>query len=133
MVRASTIGLVFTELMMLAVMIGVPALLGPYPVIQFTVFAVMSILALSLAFVWGYAGILSFGQTSFFGIGAYAYAICSINIGESTIPFLIAISLPASFALFLGYFMFYGRLSDVYLGVVTLAVTLVLFSFISST
>jgi ABC-type branched-subunit amino acid transport system permease subunit len=118
---------------MLAVAIGTPPLLGTFPAMQFAVFAVMSILALSLAFVWGFAGILSFGQAAFFGIGAYAYAIASINMGESTVPLLIAVALPAIFALLLGYFMFYGRLSDVYLAVVTLAVTLVLFSFISST
>jgi len=31
--------------------------------------------------------------------------------------------LPAAFAALLGYFMFYGRISDVYLGVITLTVT----------
>jgi branched-chain amino acid transport system permease protein len=108
-------------------------LLDLFQVMQFTVFAAMSILALSLAFVWGYGGILSFGQAAFFGLGAYTYAVAEINIGESTLPILLAIALPAVFAMLLGYFLFYGRLSDVYLAVVTLAVNLVLFSFISST
>jgi ABC-type branched-subunit amino acid transport system permease subunit len=129
----SAVGLILTGLLMLAVAVFTPALLGVFQVMQFTVFAAMSILALSLAFVWGYSGILSFGQAAFFGLGAYAYAVASIDIGESTLPILIAIALPAIFALLLGYFIFYGRLSDVYLAVVTLAVTLVLFSFISST
>ena len=55
------------------------------------------------------------------------------NIGESTIPLLLAIVLPAAFAALLGYFMFYGRISDVYLGVITLTVTLILFNSINST
>src|SRR6202012_4054490 len=52
---------------------------------------------------------------------------------ESTIPVLLAIILPAAFAALLGYFMFYGRISDVYLGVITLTVTLILFNSVNST
>ncbi len=33
----------------------------------------------------------------------------------------------------MGYFMFYGGISDVYLGVITLAVTLILFNVMNST
>ena len=55
------------------------------------------------------------------------------NIGESTDPLLLAIALPAAFAALLGYFVFYGRISDVYLGVITLTVTLILFSSVNST
>jgi ABC-type branched-subunit amino acid transport system permease subunit len=40
---------------------------------------------------------------------------------------------PAAFAALLGYFMFYGRLSDVYLGVITLSVTLIFFNLVNST
>ena len=46
---------------------------------------------------------------------------------------LIAILVPAIFAALLGAMMFYGRLTDVYLGVITLVVTLILFKFINST
>jgi ABC-type branched-subunit amino acid transport system permease subunit len=101
--------------------------------LEFTVYAIMAILALSLALVWGFGGILCFGQSAFFGLGAYSYAISVFNIGESTIPFILAIALPAAFAALLGYFMFYGRISDVYLGVITLTVTLILFNAINST
>ena len=43
----------------------------------------MCILALSLGVVWGYGGILCFGQSAFFGLGAYTYAVTAINLGES--------------------------------------------------
>jgi ABC-type branched-subunit amino acid transport system permease subunit len=46
---------------------------------------------------------------------------------------VLAIILPAAFAALLGYFMFYGRISDVYLGVITLTVTLILFNSVNST
>src|SRR5258708_13119067 len=55
------------------------------------------------------------------------------NSGGSPVPLLLAIVLPAAFAALLGYFMFYGRISDVYLGVITLTVTLILFNAVNST
>jgi ABC-type branched-subunit amino acid transport system permease subunit len=102
-------------------------------VLELTVYMIMAILALSLALIWGYGGILCFGQSAFFGLGAYTYAIAVINMGESTIPLLMAIAIPAAFAALLGYFIFYGRISDVYLGVITLTVTLILFNSVNST
>ena len=48
-------------------------------------------------------------------------------------PAVLAVLLPALFAGMLGYFMFWGRLSDVYMGVITLTVSLILFRFINST
>src|SRR5258708_22576169 len=55
------------------------------------------------------------------------------NSGGSPVPLLLAIVLPAAFAALLGYFMFYGRISDVYLGVITLTLTLILFNSVNST
>jgi len=98
-----------------------------------TVLIVYGMLALSLGLIWGYGGILCFGQAAFFGLGAYTYAIAAINIGESTLPMLLAIVVPFVFAMMLGAMMFYGRLGDVYVGVITLVVTLILFRFINST
>ena len=126
-------GLALVGVVGLAFMILVPRLFELDVVLELTVFMIMAILALSLALIWGYGGILCFGQSAFFGLGAYTYAIAMFNIGESTIPLLLAIVLPAAFAALLGYFMFYGRISDVYLGVITLTVTLILFNSINST
>jgi ABC-type branched-subunit amino acid transport system permease subunit len=117
----------------LCLLFGLPELLDDFMLIQITIYIVMSILALSLAFIWGYGGILCFGQAAFFGLGAYTYAIAMPNMGDSTAPFLLSIIIPALFALALGYVMFYGKLSDVYMGVITLTVTLILFSLVNST
>jgi branched-chain amino acid transport system permease protein len=113
----------------LAMLVG-PSLLDTYTL---TILVIYGLLALSLGLIWGFGGILCFGQAAFFGLGAYAYAIAAINIGESTAPFLIGIAVPCAFAFVLGAMMFYGRLSDVYLGVITLVVTLILFRFVNST
>ncbi len=98
-----------------------------------TVLIVYGMLGLSLGLIWGFGGILCFGQAAFFGLGAYTYAIAAVNIGESSVPMILAILVPALFAALLGAMMFYGRLTDVYLGVVTLVVTLILFKYVNST
>lgn len=114
-------------------LVALPHMLDDFALVQATIYVVMSILAVSLGFIWGFGGILCFGQSAFFGLGAYTYAIAVTNLGDSTVPFLLAIVLPAAFAAVLGYLIFYGRLSDVYMGVITLTVTLILFNLINST
>ena len=76
-----------------------------------TVLVIYGMLGLSLGLIWGFGGILCFGQAAFFGLGAYTYAIAAINIGESTIPMILAVLVPAAFAALLGAVMFYGRLN----------------------
>lgn len=98
-----------------------------------TVMIIYGMLALSLGLIWGFGGILCFGQSVFFGLGAYSYAIAAVNFGESTVPMLLAVITPAAFALVLGAVMFYGRVTDVYLGVITLVVTLIFYKFMNST
>ncbi len=125
-------GLWVMGVLSLILVFGVPAIVETFALIDFTLFIAMAILSLSLAFVWGFGGILCFGQSAFFGLGAYTYAVAVINIGESTVPILLGILLPVILALVLGYFMFYGRVSDVYLAVITLAVSLVFYYLIGA-
>ncbi len=129
----NVVGLAIVAAIGLAILILTPRLAELDTVLELTVYVIMAILALSLALVWGYGGILCFGQSAFFGLGAYTYAIAMFNMGESTLPVLMAILVPAAFAALLGYFIFYGRISDVYLGVITLTVTLILFNSVNST
>jgi ABC-type branched-subunit amino acid transport system permease subunit len=49
------------------------------------------------------------------------------------VPALLSILIPTAFAALLGYFMFYGRISDAYVGVITLTVTVILFNVMNST
>jgi ABC-type branched-subunit amino acid transport system permease subunit len=110
-----------------------PQVVSLYGVTQMTVFVAMAVFALSQGFIWGFGGIMSFGQSAFFGLGGYVYAVSVINMGDSTIPVLLSIAVPAAFAALLGYFMFFGRISDAYVGVITLTVTIILFNVVNST
>lgn len=116
-----------------AAVIFVPSFVELFTLVDIAVYCILAILALSLAFVWGFGGILSFGQSAFFGLGGYAYALAMINLGESTVPLLAGILVPMIFAALLGYFMIYGRISDVYLAVITLTVSLIFYHLINST
>lgn len=117
----------------LAVMFGAPHVLQLFTIINLTTAIGLALLALSLGLIWGYGGILCFGQTAFFGLGAYVYAVAAQNFGETTGAVVLAIAAGAASAAVLGYFMFYGRVSDVYLGVITLTVTLIFFNLLRRT
>jgi branched-chain amino acid transport system permease protein len=101
-----------------------------------TLLVVQGMLALSLGLMWGQAGILCFGQSAFYGLGAYAYAVTAMNFQSyewgSVYAVLVALVVTGMFAAALGAMMFYGRISDVYLGVITLVVTLLFFKFLNA-
>ncbi len=115
----------------------VPYGFNPYAASSLALFLIYGLLAMSLNFIWGYAGIISFGQNAFFGVGAYAYGIIALNVigpsGNTGLAVLGGIGTPALLSLFFAYFMFYGRLSDVYASIVVLVLSLVLYSFAVST
>jgi ABC-type branched-subunit amino acid transport system permease subunit len=114
-----------------------PLVADGYTVGNTAYFFVWVFIALSLCLIWGYGGSLSFGQTAFFGIAGYGYGILTINFGSAygftLIALLLAIAVAALFALLLGYFMFFGRIAGVFLGIVTLAVTLMFERFMAQT
>lgn len=115
-----------------ALLAAMPLMLDDYQLLVLTVPLIMGLFTVSLAFSWGFAGILCFGQGLYFGIGGYVFAIVSLNTGWTGGAFLVAVLAPAAVAAVLGYFMFFGRLSDVYLGVVTMVTTLIAWKLMNS-
>ena len=114
-----------------------PVFADPYDVGNFAYFLIWIFMALGLCLMWGYGGMLSFGQTLFFGLGGYGYGVIEINIGAahggSLAAMLLAVCLAAMAAVVLGYFMIYGRISGVFFGIVTLSTTLALAAFVGQT
>jgi branched-chain amino acid transport system permease protein len=115
-----------------AAILLVPMILELYVIYSVSVYLIMAMLALSLGLVWGMGGILSFGQSAFFGLGGYAYALLAINVGSSTWALALAIVLPTLIAALIGYFTFFGRISDIYFGVISLTFSLILYNVINS-
>jgi branched-chain amino acid transport system permease protein len=113
-------------------MLGLAWMADAATLVSLNVYVILAILALSMALVWGLGGIFSFGQSVFFGLGAYAYAVVTLNGHSSDWGLLAALMLPCAGALLMGYFLFYGRISDVYLGVITLTASLILFHLVNT-
>ncbi len=100
-------------------------------------FLVWTFMAMGLSIIWGYTGALSFGQTAFFGLAGYAYGVLTINFGAdygaTWLAMLLSVGIATAFAAVIGYFMFYGQIKGVFIGIVTLSVTLGLSTFMAQT
>ena len=94
-------------------------------------------MALGLSLIWGYAGILSFGQTAFFGLAGYTYGVISINLGDAGLwtwfALLLSLLLPAVLAIFSAISCSTAASRGVFVGIVTLSVTLVFETFMAQT
>ncbi|MCC8936539.1 urea ABC transporter permease subunit UrtC [Bradyrhizobium sp. Arg68] len=119
-------------------------------------YLVLGILTISLGLSWGFGGILNLGQAMSFGLGSYAMAMAlklktiPVHTGASGLPdfmvwnnvqalpwfwmpfrslsFAIAAGMivPALVAAALGWFMFRGRVTGVYVSIITLATMVVI-------
>lgn len=102
-----------------------------------TLFALYLPIALGLSLLWGYMGVLSFGQMAFFGISGYSYGILAINLqsvpGGTLIALVGGLAATGLLAGFFGYFVFYGEVSEWIIPVLTLVLTLVLKTFMAQT
>lgn len=114
-----------------------PAVLGRFDLLNLTSFLSMGFLAVGLALIWGFSGILSLGQSAFFGIGGYAFGIAGINLAAADLPtnpaVLAGLAVPALAAALLGYIMFYARLRGVYVAIMMLVTTLAIETFLNQT
>lgn len=121
----------------IAALIALPFLTSRYQVMNASNMLISSILAMSLCLIWGYGGILSLGQASFYCIGGYAFGIVGINLiawsGNTHLALLAGIVIPMLFATALGLIMFYSRLQGVYVAILTLVVSLLLGLFMRQT
>lgn len=123
-------------LAVLAFALAFPLFADGYTVGNIAYMLVWLFMALGLSLIWGYGGMLSFGQTFFFGVGGYGYGVLAITLGGGATTFAalaLAMVLAALAALVLGYFMIWGGIGGVFVGIVTLSATLVLSFFLGQT
>jgi urea transport system permease protein len=110
-----------------AVVAALPSVLALFDTIQLSVILIFGLLALSLDLVWGLGGLMSFGQSALFGVGAYAYGVVAINSDFTIGALLAGIAAAVLLAAVIGYVTFYGRVGSIYFSVITLTVTLILY------
>lgn len=118
-------------------------------------YLVLGILAMALSLSWGYAGILNLGQAASFGLGSYCMAMAlklrtiPVHTGKAGLPdfmvwnnveqlpwfwvpfhsltfaLIAGIAIPVLFSALLGWFVFRGRVTGVYVAIITLAALVV--------
>jgi branched-chain amino acid transport system permease protein len=107
-----------------------PYLLDTYTVNILVRSFVYAATALTVDILWGYAGILTFGQAAFFGIGAYAAGITFTYLDFSPQTALLALlaglAISALVAGITGWISFFHGASPLYVAIVTLALPIIL-------
>jgi branched-chain amino acid transport system permease protein len=115
-------------LLVLVVLALLPEYIGLYQTQLLTYGLIAAIAALGFNILLGYTGLLSFGHSAFFGIGAYAVAFLLRDAGIHSMELYLLIGLPIAAiasALF-GYVCV--RHTRIFFGILTLALSQVLYS-----
>jgi len=104
---------------LVAIAAASPLFAGNYPVKLLQEILIWGIFAMSLDLLMGYAGMVSFGHSAFFGVGGYVAALALVKspglVSALALPALAA----AAAALVIGFFSI--RVSGVYFIMLTLA------------
>ncbi|MGH8709176.1 MAG: branched-chain amino acid ABC transporter permease, partial [Burkholderiales bacterium] len=105
---------------MVLALAAVPLASGGYALVLLTDILLFALFAVSLHFITGPAGLLSFGHAAYFGLGAYGAGLLLLKAGAPMAAALLAAPLVAALAA-LAFGWFCVRLSGVYLAMLTLA------------
>ena len=112
----------------LLALIVLPSLINTYQV-QLVIYGLIAaIAALGFNLLLGYTGLLSFGHSAYFGIGAYSVAFVVAHLGPHSMEFYLLLGIPlvaVTSALF-GYICV--RHTRIFFGILTLAISQVVYS-----
>ena len=113
----------------LALMLVAPEVLPTYLVNTLIRAFLYAAVAITVDILWGFTGILTFGQSAFFGFGAYAAALvfthAGFGPGLALAAFGITIFGAMLLALLVGWFAFHPGASPLYGSVITLVLPIV--------
>ncbi len=120
--------LALAAVLVLVVLALLPFYIGLYQVQLLTYGLIASITALGFNLLLGYTGLLSFGHSAFFGIGAYSVAFLLRDAGIHSMELYILIGVPiaALMSALFGYICV--RHTRIFFGILTLALSQVLYS-----
>jgi len=106
----------------------VPGIVDTYQVQLLIYGLIAAIAALGFNLLLGYTGLLSFGHSAYFGIGAYTVAFIVEHLGPQSMEFYLLVGIPVmalTSALF-GYICV--RHTRIFFGILTLAISQVIYS-----
>jgi branched-chain amino acid transport system permease protein len=106
-----------------------PLMLDSFAVNVLTRSLIYAVLAVTVDLLWGFTGILTFGQAAFFGAGAYVAAIVATQMGSTPAWLLaglaLAILAPMLLGLLVGWLSFYHGSTPLYASVISLVLPIV--------
>jgi branched-chain amino acid transport system permease protein len=113
-----------------------PLFMSAYKIGTYSYYYANIILALSITLLWGFTGVFSFGHAAFMGLGAYVYG----KLGQAApspaytpLALVAAVVIVSLFGALLAYFMFYGGVNDVFVGLITLCTGITFETFLGQT
>ncbi len=112
-----------------AALLASPLVLGDYAQQILAQAFFFAVAAVSVDLLWGYTGILTFGQSAFFGIGVYTVALALAYYVEGSLAtagaIVIALGAAALIGAAVGWLSFWDGASPIYVAIVTLALPVV--------
>ncbi len=115
-------------IVLFALLAAAPLVSKGYAVYILPQYMLFGVLAMSLGLLWGFVGILSFGQGAFFSLGAYTMGLALRHAGAINpgyVGLLVSAGLGALIAGVVGYFLFSAGVRDAFFVIVTLAVSII--------
>lgn len=118
-------GLAFLTFTILAIL---PLIIQGYAIYILPQYMLFGMMAMSLCLLWGFTGILSFGQAAFFSVGAYTMGLAmqaGLPVNPAYVALLLSLVIGAVIAAAVGYFLFSAGVRDAYFVIVTLALSII--------
>ena len=124
---------IWMALLLLGALAAAASYVDSYLAYVATSWVIFGLLGLSLDLIWGRAGVLSLGQTAFFGIGGYLGSVAAINLAPLTGNTLIwsgpvGSLAGACIAGLVGWLIFFGRMGALQATILTYTVTLIIWT-----
>jgi branched-chain amino acid transport system permease protein len=113
---------------LIVILVILPLLVDPYQTVLLSYGLVFAIAALGFNLLLGYTGLLSFGHSAFFGVGAYAVAFIVKYLELRSIEAFILGGILASALVSAVFGFLCVRYTRIYFGILTLALSQVLWS-----
>lgn len=111
---------------MVLILVVLPSLAGRYSLYLVIQILILSVFSLGFNLLFGYTGLLSFGQAGFFAVGAYACAKILLAVPNLFLGLLGGVVIAAAAALLLGFLSV--RHTRIYFSMLTLAFGMMIYS-----
>ncbi|MGH7265462.1 MAG: branched-chain amino acid ABC transporter permease [Candidatus Rokuibacteriota bacterium] len=109
-------------------LLALPSVIDPYQTILLSYGLTFAIAALGFNLLLGYTGLLSFGHSAYFGVGAYAVAFIVKYLGVTSMELFVVGGILGSAAVAALFGFLCVRYTRIFFGILTLALSQVIWS-----